>query len=149
MSDAAKIWAAIGERVRLLRGWRGVDVETVASAINVAREKLIDIEDGNINITFDVILKIAIALRVRPGYFLIDLQFLSDADEAGELILSCIDLIDQIALKRQLSAQRGSELSAASELKSGELILNPIDVEGRASARGGRFATRRGQFSVQ
>jgi transcriptional regulator with XRE-family HTH domain len=149
MSDAAEIWAAIGVRVRLQREWRGLDVETVACAINVTREKLIDIENGNINVTFDVIFKIANVLRVRPGYFLIDLQFLANADEAHKLILSCVDLIDKISLKKQLSALRELELSADSNPNSSELDLNPIEVQGRAGARGGRVGTRRGHFSVQ
>jgi transcriptional regulator with XRE-family HTH domain len=149
MSDAAEIWAAIGVRVRLQREWRGLSVDSVASAINVAREKLIDIEDGSINITFDIIFKIANVLRVRPGYFLIDLQFLANADEAHKLILSCIDLIDKISLKKQLSALRELELSAGSNPKSRELDLSPIEVPGRVSARGGRFGARRGQFPVQ
>lgn len=76
---------SVGNRIRLLRRHRGLTQEELGEKLFVNKATISMYENGLIDIKSSVIIELANALRIRPGYFF-DGDIHNNMDAVGTLI---------------------------------------------------------------
>jgi transcriptional regulator with XRE-family HTH domain len=66
-SDSAELKASLGRVLKSIRNKQGLSQATVSKDAEISRTYLAEVEGGDVNLTIETVLKICVALNVRPS----------------------------------------------------------------------------------